>query len=140
MNMNMNMNMNNKYNKVNNSKNSNSNNNGRRSNGKSGSNHKINSNTVNPSFFLSEQSTSPSTSPPTFPEQTSPVSIMPEANPARRLYIFLDNSNIWIEGQRAYSKCKTNSDEPDSRFRVEVGKLLELIVGDRQFHEGLLVG
>jgi hypothetical protein len=59
---------------------------------------------------------------------------------ARKLFIFLDNSNIWIEGQRAYSKLKRQSDEPDSRFRVEVGKLLELIVGNRQFQQGLLVG
>jgi hypothetical protein len=57
----------------------------------------------------------------------------------RDLVIFVDNSNIWIEGQKVYADSTT----PDRQFRVNVSKLRELIAGNpehRRVRRAFLIG
>ncbi len=68
----------------------------------------------------------------------------PDLN-VKSLYVVLDNSNIWIEGQRAYSSQRRDRDEFDRTWRVNVGALLDVIKSypgeyTRRFCEGTLFG
>lgn len=55
-------------------------------------------------------------------------------------YVFIDNSNIWIEGQKAQAE-KLKDATKDPRFRVEYGKLLELVVtNERHIVKATLYG
>ena len=54
-------------------------------------------------------------------------------------YIFVDNSNLWIPGQEASAKKLVDADT-DSRFRVDLGKFLQLITKERHIAKAFLYG
>ena len=51
---------------------------------------------------------------------------------ADKVYVFVDNSNVWIEGNKVAGR-KSNPAVPSNyRYRIEYGKLLEHVVAGRQ--------
>jgi hypothetical protein len=54
-------------------------------------------------------------------------------------YVFVDHSNLWIAGQTAQAKKLKDADR-DSRFRVDLGKFLHLLVRDRHISKAFLYG
>lgn len=48
-----------------------------------------------------------------------------------KIAIFIDNSNLWIEGKKAYAIAKEFDVLEDSRWRIDMGKLLRTILDDR---------
>ena len=52
-------------------------------------------------------------------------------------YVFVDHSNLWIEGQKAQS---VKDIDHDPRYRVDLGKFLSLIIRDRQLSRAFLYG
>jgi len=73
-----------------------------------------------------------------------PMNADPDVRP---VFIFFDNSNIWIEGARCYAARRANADptqtfafKPDPRWRVNVGRLLNVLVSERNFQRGVLYG
>lgn len=54
-------------------------------------------------------------------------------------YVFVDHSNLWIAGQTAQAKKLKDADR-DSRFRVDLGKFLHLLVKDRHLSKAFLYG
>jgi len=53
-------------------------------------------------------------------------------NERNNLLIFLDNSNLWIEGKKEFFRTNPNG---DSRWRLNVGSLFQAIKGDRNISE-----
>ena len=54
-------------------------------------------------------------------------------------YVFIDNSNVWITGQKV--RGKRLKDVPaDNRFRVDLGRLLNLMVRGRPVRKAYLYG
>jgi hypothetical protein len=56
------------------------------------------------------------------------------------LHLFIDNSNLFIEGQRVARESKSYDDLLVMRFRISYGKLLEYVCRDRTLKEAVLVG
>ena len=48
------------------------------------------------------------------------------------VYVFVDNSNLWIEGKKLSGMGKHPPVPSNYNYRIEYGKLLNLIVGTRQ--------
>lgn len=57
-----------------------------------------------------------------------------------QLHIFLDNSNVWIEGQRAATGSSFGDDRKDAAFRIDFGKLLDHVGKGRTIVEAKLYG
>jgi uncharacterized LabA/DUF88 family protein len=47
------------------------------------------------------------------------------------IYVFVDNSNLWIEGKKASGKTKNPPIPSNGSYRVEYGKLLNHILDNR---------
>ncbi len=56
------------------------------------------------------------------------------------LHLFIDNSNVFIEGQRVARETFNYDDQLVLRFRVSYGGLLDLIQAGRPLMEAVLVG
>lgn len=56
------------------------------------------------------------------------------------LHLFIDNSNVFIEGQRIARETFHYDDQLVMRFRVKYGGLLEFIRQGRELKEAVLVG
>ena len=56
------------------------------------------------------------------------------------LHLFIDNSNLFIEGQRVAREGFNFDDELVLRFRISYGSLLEYIRKERKLAEAVLVG
>jgi uncharacterized LabA/DUF88 family protein len=54
-------------------------------------------------------------------------------------YVFIDDSNLWIAGQKAQGK-KMKDVDTDTRFRVDLGKFLHLLTNDRHVAQAFLFG
>ena len=54
-------------------------------------------------------------------------------------YVFVDDSNLWIAGQKARAKKLVDTDN-DPRFRVDLGKFLNLIAKDYHISKAFLYG
>jgi uncharacterized LabA/DUF88 family protein len=59
---------------------------------------------------------------------------------ADRIYIFIDDSNIFIEGQRNAKYREPDDPSARSRFRIDFGRLLEWICEARPLKDVYLVG
>ena len=59
---------------------------------------------------------------------------------AERVWIFADNSNIWIEAMKNASKLKGYSCEKDHRLRIDVGRLMDVVAGKREVKEATIYG
>ena len=57
-----------------------------------------------------------------------------------RIWIFVDDSNIWIEAKKLQGKAKGFKASEDHRVRIDMGKLADLIANGRHLHEGVLYG
>ena len=57
-----------------------------------------------------------------------------------KLHIFLDNSNVWIEGQRAASGAAPGDDRKDGAYRLDFGRLLTHVVRGREIVQANLYG
>jgi uncharacterized LabA/DUF88 family protein len=55
-------------------------------------------------------------------------------------HLFIDNSNLFIEGQRVARETFLYDDQLVLRFRIDYGALLEFIRADRELKETVLVG
>ena len=56
-------------------------------------------------------------------------------------FVFVDDSNLWIAGQKAHAqKLKLQDADKDPRFRVDLGRLLGLVVGERIIIQAYLFG
>src|SRR5437870_13875282 len=49
----------------------------------------------------------------------------------KSVYIFVDNSNIWISGKEVAGRSRTTPVPSDYWYRIDYGKLLDLIQGMR---------
>ena len=58
-----------------------------------------------------------------------------------RCYLFIDNSNLWIEGQKFSAlKLKLSDADHDPRYRIDLGSFLQLVVGKRSIAQAFLFG
>ena len=55
-------------------------------------------------------------------------------------YIFVDHSNLWISGKKAHAKKLKDDTEMDHRFRVDLGKFLNLLANRRSISKAFLYG
>ena len=58
---------------------------------------------------------------------------------SEKCYIFLDDSNLWVTGQKALGKKLLDADI-DSRFRVDLGKFLHLVTKGGVMSKAFLYG
>lgn len=59
---------------------------------------------------------------------------------ATRLYVFIDDSNIFIEGQRTASRREAADPSASARFRIDFGRFLEWVAEGRTLADVYLVG
>lgn len=57
----------------------------------------------------------------------------------QQCYVFMDNSNLWIEGQKVRAKNLKDADI-DPRFRIDHGGFLELVARERHIAQAKLYG
>lgn len=63
-----------------------------------------------------------------------------EPKKSTRVYVFVDDSNIFIEGQRTASRRDPTDTTARQRFRVDYGRLLEWLLDNRTLADVYLVG
>ena len=56
------------------------------------------------------------------------------------IWIFVDDSNIWIEAKKLQSKLKSFKTCEDHRVRIDMGKLADVIADGRVVKQGVLYG
>ena len=56
------------------------------------------------------------------------------------VWIFVDDSNIWIEAMKLQSRKKGFKTSQDHRVRIDIGKLADVVAGDRRVEQGVLYG
>ncbi len=56
------------------------------------------------------------------------------------IWIFVDDSNIWIEAKKLQSKMKSFKTCEDHRIRIDMGKLADVIADGRPVNQGVLYG
>ena len=54
------------------------------------------------------------------------------------IWVFVDDSNIWIEAKKLQSQLKKLKTIEDHRLRIDMGKLAGVIAGDRYVESGIL--
>lgn len=54
-------------------------------------------------------------------------------------FVFVDDSNLWIAGQKAHAQ-KLQDANKDPRCRIDLGRLLQLVVGKRIVIQAYLYG
>jgi hypothetical protein len=50
---------------------------------------------------------------------------------AESVFIFVDNSNVWIEGKKASGRSRTPQVPSNYYYRIEYGRLLTHVLGTR---------
>jgi uncharacterized LabA/DUF88 family protein len=70
-------------------------------------------------------------------EQRLPPTI---STPARGIWIFVNDSNIWIEAKKLQSKQKMFKTNEDHRVRMDMGKLADVLAKGRPIRQGILYG
>ena len=53
--------------------------------------------------------------------------------------IFIDDSNIWITGQKVQDQALQDADS-DPRFRVDLGRFVKMVKGQRSITKAFLYG
>ena len=61
-------------------------------------------------------------------------------SPLQGIFIFVDDSNIWIGAKKLQSKLKRYKTGEDHRIRIDVGNLTDVLAGDRPVKKGKLYG
>ena len=56
------------------------------------------------------------------------------------IWIYVDDSNIWIEAKKHASKIRRFKTKEDHRVRIEIGKLTEVVADGRPVAQGFLYG
>ena len=70
-------------------------------------------------------------------------SILKVDNPDPKLpgiYIFVDDSNIWIAAKQLRSRLKRYKTSEDHRVRIDMGKLADVLADGRTIEQGILYG
>lgn len=62
------------------------------------------------------------------------------STPARGIWIFVNDSNIWIEAKKLQSKQKSFKTSEDHRVRMDMGKLADVLARGRPIRQGILYG
>ena len=62
------------------------------------------------------------------------------STPVRGVWIFVNDSNIWIEARKLQSKQKMFKTSEDHRVRMDMGKLADVLAKGRPIHQGILYG
>ncbi|CAI8010427.1 AP-1 complex subunit beta-1 [Geodia barretti] len=60
--------------------------------------------------------------------------------PSPHVWIFADNSNIWIEAMKHASKMKGFISKQDGRVRIDIGRLTDVVTGGREVEQATLYG
>ena len=60
--------------------------------------------------------------------------------PSPHVWIFADNSNIWIEAMKHASKTNGFRCEQDHRVRIDIGRLTDVVAEGRKVKEAILYG
>lgn len=81
--------------------------------------HPINLTTTRSPDFLATRPHKPNPQPPTMP---------PTPKPREVVHIYIDNSNLWIQGQRTYAEKKRMSVSLDPTWRFDVGRLRDIVI------------
>lgn len=63
-----------------------------------------------------------------------------EVSPSQGIFIFVDDSNIWIEAKKLQGKQKGYKTSEDHRVRIDVGALTDVIACGRPVKKGKLYG
>ena len=71
---------------------------------------------------------------------TCPECTQPTVQPRHDVWIFADNSNIWIEAMKHASKAKGFIPEKDHRVRIDIGRLTDVVAAGREVKEATLYG
>ena len=66
--------------------------------------------------------------------------LAPFAGTLPGIWIFVDDSNIWIEAKKLQGQAKGFKSNEDHRVRIDMGKLADLIADGRRVQEGVLYG
>ena len=64
----------------------------------------------------------------------------PPPLPSSEVWIFVDDSNIWIEAKKLGSKLKHFKTGEDHRIRIDMGKLADVLARGRTIRQGTLYG
>ena len=56
------------------------------------------------------------------------------------VWIFADNSNIWIQAMKHAGKAKGFGSKQDHRVRIDIGRLTDVVAGDREVKAATLYG
>ena len=56
------------------------------------------------------------------------------------IWLFVDDSNIWIEAKKVASKLKGFKTKQDHRLRIDMGKLTDVVTAGRPVKKGILYG
>ena len=56
------------------------------------------------------------------------------------IWLFVDDSNIWIEAKKVVSKLKGFRTKEDHRLRIDMGKLTDVVTAGRPVKKGILYG
>ncbi len=67
-------------------------------------------------------------------------SVCYDFNESPGIYIFVDDSNIWIAAKALQSKLRHLKTVEDHRVRIDVGKLADVLAGGRPVAHGVLFG
>ena len=73
-------------------------------------------------------------------EEVQPKKAQSFADTLPGIWIFVDDSNIWIEAKKLQSKHKNFKTSEDHRVRIDIGKLADLIADGRPVQKGILYG
>ena len=65
-------------------------------------------------------------------------SICPDTS--RGIFIFVDDSNIWIGAKTLQSRLKCHKTVEDHRIRIDIGRLTDVLAGGRPVSQGVLYG
>lgn len=64
----------------------------------------------------------------------------PSSESYTECYLFVDHSNLWITGQKESAKKLVDDTQYDKRYRVDLGKFLNLMAEDRHISKAFLYG
>ena len=72
--------------------------------------------------------------------ETHDVDVDAEVSENPPIWIFVDDSNIWIEAKALASRTKHFKTGEDHRVRIDIGKLTDVVAAGRPVAEGILYG
>ena len=78
--------------------------------------------------------------PPESAQQLQAPQVQRSVSSEPGIWIYVDNSNIWIEAKKLTSKIKKLRTKEDFRARIDTGKLTDVVAKGRRVEQGFLYG